>query len=172
MTSISRRAGVDLVKLVATSDETPDPGRAYLYAKDVGGASQVFAAIDEGSFYQLTPPVAVNATSTPTRTFGVAFQPSADRMTRVQYSARVVAESTVIAPQGGRIELLCDATNPPTTVRGRVAAGVTVSSGTVSVTNEGVLTYLVPPGHYVLLQTVDEADPPTYSITTQVEQTL
>lgn len=116
-------------------------------------------------------------TTTPSRALGAAFQPqtSAGRLTMVSYAARAACDITIAGGQRGRIELRVDSNNPPTTVRGRVACGMT---GTVVVgvaltdTTEGELSYLVPAGDYVLLDAVNEVGTPTYSITTQSEQTL
>lgn len=115
------------------------------------------------------------ATSTPSRSLGTAFQPSTTYTTAVYYSARVSAPLSLAGGAVGRIELLSDSANPPTTVRGRVAAG---ESGTVVVgismagVSEGQLHYIVPVGDYVLLQSVTESGSPTYTITTQTEQSM
>lgn len=109
------------------------------------------------------------------RTLGSAFQPSATRPTLVSFSVRVVSALTLAGGAAGRIELRSDSAATPTTVRGRVAGGAT---GTVVVgisltdTSEGTLTYLVPAGHFVVLQGVNETATPTYSITAQYETVL
>lgn len=124
------------------------------------------------------PTAALSDTFTPadnSRTLNSAFQPSSTRPTLVGFSVRVSSAVTVSGGQAGRIELRSDASNPPTTVRGRVAGGIT---GTVVVgisltdVSEGQLTYLVPAGHYVKLVTVDETSTPTYSLNAQYEATL
>jgi len=110
--------------------------------------------------------------STPSRAFGTAFQPSTTVPTFVSYSARVVSALSLVTGQAGRVELRSDTSNPPTTVRARVAGG---STGTLAVglaiadIAEGPLAYIVPAGHYVNLVTVNETGTPTYSITSQVE---
>lgn len=113
--------------------------------------------------------------NTPTRSLGTAFQPSASAPTFVSYSARVVSSLTIGGGQVGRVELLSDAANPPTTVRARMAGGaggVGVVGLTVTNTEESPLVYIVPPAHYVLLRSVDETAGSTYSITAQVEEVL
>lgn len=113
--------------------------------------------------------------TTPSRSLGTAFKPSASAPTFVAYSARVVASLTLSGGQAGRIELLSDTANPPTTVRCRVAGGATgtgLIGLTATNTMEGVLSYLVPTNHFVLLRSVDETSTPTYSITTQSEEVL
>jgi hypothetical protein len=117
----------------------------------------------------------VSSVATPSRSLGSAFQPSATRPVLAIYSARVSCVLTLTSGQAGRVELLSDAANPPTTIRARVAGGCT---GTLSVglaltdTAEAPLVYLVPAAHYVLLRSVNETGTPTYSLTTQAEETL
>lgn len=113
--------------------------------------------------------------STPSRTTASAFQPSTHRPVAVSYSVRIAAAITLTTGAAGRFELKSDASNPPTTVRARVAGGVTgtlVIGASLSTLAEAPLTYIVPAGHYVQIDTVTEAGTPTYTITTQVETTL
>lgn len=113
--------------------------------------------------------------STPTRVIGTPFQLSTTRPALVSYSARVSSTLTVTGGAAGRIELRCDASNPPTTVRKRVAGGLTGSVVIgVAVTDiaEGDMSILVPPGAYVLLQSVSEVGTPTFSLTGQLELLL
>lgn len=113
--------------------------------------------------------------NTPSRTLGTAFQVSTTRPALVSYSARVVSALSLAGGQAGRVELRSDASNPPTTVRQRVAGGLTgtvVVGVAMSDTAEGTMTYLVPAGHYVLLQSVNETGTPTYSLPAQVEEIL
>lgn len=113
--------------------------------------------------------------TTPARAFGAAFQLSTTRPTEVHYSARIDSTMSLTGGQVGRVDLLSDASNPPTTVRARVAGGATgtLSLGlSVTDTTEGELSYTVPAGHYVLLQAVDEVGAPTQTITAQVETRL
>lgn len=106
---------------------------------------------------------------------GTAFQPSSTRPTFVSYSARVVSTISLVAGQAGRVELRSDSSNPPATVRARVAGGI---SGTLSVglvvsdTAEGPLSYIVPAGHYVQLVSVNEVGTPTFTLPAQVEIVL
>lgn len=106
----------------------------------------------------------------PTRSLGSAFQPSSTRPVDVSYSGRVSCTSTLLGGQAGRLELLSDAANPPTTVRARVActlSGVAATNGV-----EAPLQYRVPTGHYVLLQSVTETGSPTFTLNTQYETPL
>jgi len=110
------------------------------------------------------------ASPSPARALGTAFQPSSTRPVATSYSGRVSCTSTLLGGQAGRIELLSDAANPPTTVRARVAcalSGVVATNGA-----ESPLAYIVPIGHYVLLQSVTETGTPTYTLTSQVESAL
>lgn len=113
--------------------------------------------------------------SSPTRVLGTPFQPSASAPTLVCYSARIVSSLTLSGGQAGRMELLSDVANPPTTIRCRVAGGATgtgVVGLTVTDTAEGGLCYLIPVAHFVLLRSVNETSTPTYSLTTQSEEVL
>lgn len=117
----------------------------------------------------------VTSTSTPSRSLGTAFQPSTTRLTAVYYTVQVVSSLTLGGGDNGRIELRCDSSNPPTTVRGRVksgATGVGVAGLTDTVTVEGQLHYLVPPADRCVIASVTETGSPSYSIVTQTEQTL
>lgn len=117
----------------------------------------------------------VIATSTPSRSLGTAFCPSTARQTAAYYSVSVTSEISLSGGEDGRIELLVDAANPPTTVRGRVRAG---NTGTVvlgvaqAMTIEGQLHYVIPAGHCGLLQSVTTTGSPAYSIVSQAEQAL
>lgn len=117
----------------------------------------------------------VITTSTPSRSLGSAFCPSATRPVMGYYSVRVDSSLSLTTGARGRVELLSDASNPPTTIRARIAGG---STGTLAVglsladTSEAPLSYLIPAGHCVLIRSVDEVGTPTYTLTTQAEQTL
>lgn len=117
----------------------------------------------------------VISTATPARSFGTAFCPSSTRPVMGYYSVRIESTFSLSGGESGRVELLSDTSNPPTTVRARMAGGATgtaVSGLSMVDTAEGVLSYLVPAGHCVLIRTVDETGTPTYTLTTQAEQTL
>lgn len=106
------------------------------------------------------------------RSLNTPFQPNAGGKTLVIYSVRVAAAVSIAGGALGRVELRCDASNPPTTSRCRVAGGLTgtvVVGVTMTDTTEGVLSYIVPAGHYVSLVTVNETGTPTYTLTQQYE---
>lgn len=115
--------------------------------------------------------------SSPTRILGTAFQPSTSAPTLVCYSARIVSSLSLVisAGQAARVEFLSDAANPPTTIRCRVAGGLTgtaVVGLTMVSTAEGTLVYLMPTSHFGLLRTINETGTPTVSLTTQSEEIL
>lgn len=113
--------------------------------------------------------------STPTRSLGTAFRPNVSRITSAHYSVKIDATITVSGGQAGRVELLSDTANPPTTIRASVPCGSTgtVVVGVSMVTTCGdELSYTVPAGHYVLLRSVNVTSTPTYTIVNQVEETL
>lgn len=88
------------------------------------------------------------------------------------YSVRILSDVTVAGGQQGHVELRSDASNPPTTVRARIAGGIT---GTVVVgvsltdTAEDELTYVVPVSHFVELVTVNETGTPTFTLEATTE---
>ncbi len=162
---IHLRAGSDLslspgygIWLQALVDWTTDP-YTPLGWREIG-----FHAVDSA------------VASTPSRTLGTAFRPSTNRLSLVTFSASADCTITLSGGQEGRVELLSDSSNPPTTIRsdvtgckntGTVVVGVTVVVGT-----RGTASYLVPAGDFVLLRTVNVTGTPSYAITRQTEQTL
>lgn len=113
--------------------------------------------------------------TTPTRAFGTAFRPSTDKATLVAYSVKTqVTNPLLVGTSTGTVRLLSDANNPPTTERGRAEAtsgvGITVSIA-LTTSNTAVLSYIVPAGHYVLLQSTG-AGTFTNSLVAQTEETL
>lgn len=113
--------------------------------------------------------------TTPTRALGTAFRPSATRPALVAYAARITTTLSLTAGAIGRVELVSDAVNPPTTVRARMGggnSGALVVGLSVSDIAEGTMAYLVPAGHYVLLRSVAESGSPTFALTSQVEEVL
>lgn len=114
--------------------------------------------------------------STPSRTLGTAFRPSTDRLTLVTYSASADCTITLSGGQEGRVELLSDSANPPTTIRADVAGcrntGTVVVGMNQVIGVRGTASYLVPVGDYVLVRSVNVTSTPSYAITRQTEQRL
>ena len=113
--------------------------------------------------------------TTPTRTLGSAFQPNISRPVYACYSVAIDWAITVSGGQSGRVELLTDSANPPTAIRGAVAAGLTgtvVLGVTMAGTGGGQLCAMVKPGDYVLLRSVNVTGTPTYTVTRQTESVL
>lgn len=135
-----------------------------------GGTGSQGAKGDPGDgFGTLTPTVS-------TRTIGGSpFQPSTTRNAFVTYTARVVSNLSLSGGAVGRVELRSDASNPPTTVRARVAGG---NSGTLTIglntndTAEAPMSYIVPVGHFVQIVSVNESGTPTYTLPVQCETVL
>lgn len=135
------------------------PGRTVMieyYADATTGQDHGWQVVQGPGSYGPT------SVTTPSRALGTAFQPSTVRPTEVTYSARIVTVLTGV----GRVELVSDSSNPPTTVRARVAGGGATN------TAEAELHYQVRAGDYVLLRSVTESGSPTYTLTTQTEQSL
>lgn len=91
---------------------------------------------------------------------GTAYQPSTTRDTLVVASVQI---ETDVAGDG-KLEMLCDSANPPTTVRGtfRIGTALTIIGGQLSV--------IVPAGHYWKLLSTDNGGTPTYSIVGNVQE--
>lgn len=91
---------------------------------------------------------------------GTAYQPSTARNTQVSVSVEI----STGAAGDGKLELLCDAANPPTTVRGtfRVGTALTVIGGQ--------LTCIVPAGHYWKIVSTSTGGSPTFSIVGNVQE--
>lgn len=85
---------------------------------------------------------------------GTAYRPSTTRDVLVTVSVQI----STGAAGDGKLELLCDSTNPPTTVVGtfRVGTALTVLGG--------ALSCVVPVGQYWKLLSTDAGGTPTYSI--------
>jgi len=118
----------------------------------------------------LTFPSQTLSASTPSRAIGTAFQPSSTKVTNCTYSVNIQCSSLLLGNASGKIELLSDAANPPTTVRATVAQSI---SGVLSLVNGNTqpLAYKVPIGHYVLLKSTTASGTVAYSIVSQTEQT-
>lgn len=94
-----------------------------------------------------------------------AFQPSATRPTLVFYTVRISCG----AGEVGRIQLLSDAANPPTTPLAGARNGGIVGLADVV---DAVISTLVQPGHYVKLHAIQDTGSPTFSLQTTAEYTL
>lgn len=99
------------------------------------------------------------------RALGVAFQPNVDRPTFVGYEVSYGSGGVSTA----YVELLSDVANPPTTPRARVGGATNVA---IVVGVRATLNYVVPPGHYVLLQQVDVVPGGVCTLGAQVEVSL
>jgi len=174
MERISQKAG-ECITFGLSSETKPSPEISN---------GQGFLEVDTGQFYlcngaawNLTVGPAVIVTSTtPARVFGTAFQPNATRASFCSYSAKIACVAAIGGgAQEGKIELLSDAANPPTTVRATMANRLSLALAlTLSVTDEKTmpLYYLVPAGHYVKLVTTQVVGTPTFTLITQVEESL
>lgn len=113
--------------------------------------------------------------STPSRSIGTAFQPSATKAILCAYSIKITCTATIGNGADGKVELFSDASNPPTTLRATIQNANTI---TLAVTLQSinaqtsVLTYLVPAGHYVKLVSTQTTGSPTFAIISQTEEAL
>lgn len=113
--------------------------------------------------------------TSPTRTIGTAFQPSATRPTLVSYSVRTQVTNPLVAGAStAMVQLMSDANATPTTERARVSAESSVALAVaiaITTANVATLTYIVPAGHYVRLVSTVTGTGAT-SIISQNEETL
>ena len=91
---------------------------------------------------------------------GTAYRPSTTRDTLVAASVQI---SSGVGGDG-KIEMLCDSANPPTTVRG------TFRVGTASMVLGGQLFVVIPAGHYWKLASTTAGGTPTYSIVGNIQE--
>lgn len=113
--------------------------------------------------------------STPTRVLGTAFQPSLTNSVFCSYTVRIVTTATIGGGQDGQVQLKSDATATPTTVRCQARNGqvVTLAIALQSInTQDSVVSYICPAGHYVNLVSTNNTGTPTISIVAQTEVTL
>lgn len=94
-----------------------------------------------------------------------AFRPSATRPTHAVYTVRI----SCAAGEVGRIQLLSDAANPPTTPIGGAR-----NAGLVGLTNvvDTTLVAFIQPGHYVKLHAISDTGAPVFSLQTTAENVL
>lgn len=113
--------------------------------------------------------------STPTRALGTAFQPSTSRPVVGCYSVQIDTTINLSGGESGRVEILSDASNPPTTIRGSTPAGITgtaVLGLALATVGGGQLCVTARPNDFVLLRSVDVTGTPAYTITRQSEDLL
>ncbi len=99
-------------------------------------------------------PNITSVTSSPGRALGVAFQPHATRPVWATYAIQVEMTATVAGSQSITAQLLSDASPTPATVRVQAEESLGVALAiaiTLNATRTVLLSYLVPPGHYVQL---------------------
>lgn len=111
--------------------------------------------------------------SAPGRALNTNFQPSVSRPTLVIYTVRIQGAATANLT-GGRCELRSDSAATPTTNRCQVRSEWKVT-GTLTTMNQqvdGVLTYLVPAGDFVRLNTTVENGAATFTLIAQTEIVL
>lgn len=113
--------------------------------------------------------------STSTRVLGTPFQPDPLHMVLCVYTIRIVTTATIGGGSDGQVQLRSDAATTPTTVRCQARNGQVVTLAIIlqSVnTQDAVLTYLCPAGHYINLVATNNSGSPTVSIVQQTEIAL
>lgn len=132
------------------------------------GSTGTTGAQGPAGFSTITP-------STPSRTIGTAFQPSATNAVFCLYSIQIACTASVSGGQTGQVQLLSDASNPPTTVRATLVNQntSTLTIGLTVVNNQtSILSYLVPIGHYIKLVSTNTTGTPSYTMVSQTEAVL
>ncbi len=166
-------SGGNRIHTKLASDIYVAPGYGILLTAVVDWTTDPYTPL--GWFEYTDNAIASVAASTPSRTLGVAFQPSNARPVLGHYSVKIDATLTISGGQAGRVELLSDAANPPTTIRASIPCGATgtaVIGLTLTTTCGGQLSYLVRAGDFALIRTVDGVNTPTYTLVNQTEETL
>jgi hypothetical protein len=140
----------DTAKPVSTATATALGGKSNVgHTHTIADVTGLQAALDGKLGAAVTP-------STPARAIGTAFQPSTAKPVLASYAVKAQVTNPLLAGTSTTtVRLLSDAANPPTTVRDVVEASSGVGlSVTIQITtsNTAALRYLVPPGHFVLLQ--------------------
>lgn len=111
----------------------------------------------------------------PVRALNTNFTPNTTRPTLCIYTVQIQGQTTLLSGDDGTIELRSDTATPPVTVRcsvrNRIAQALGVTVGTQSAIR-GTLTYLVPAGHNVRLQTIVTLAAPIFTLITATEITL
>lgn len=122
-----------------------------------------------------TPASLTIVPNVPSRTLNSVFQPSTTKLVRVGYDVDVSTSLSLTGGQEGRVRLLSDASNPPTTVRRVKSNGnsgaLTIGLSLVQKITLG-LDYDVPPGHYVKIETTNTTGTPTFALVGQSEVEL
>lgn len=106
---------------------------------------------------------------TPTRTLNTVFQIDPTRAAFVYYTIKISCTATLTGGQTGTVQLVSDAVNPPTTIRGSETNTNSISLAiAITSLNEqtAVLSYMVPAGNYVKLVTSGTA---TITLVNQAE---
>jgi hypothetical protein len=161
---IHTRTGLDTVLM---------PGYGLVLWSKIDWTTMPYTAIGwneitDNSISSVTP-------TTPTRSLGTAFQPNVGRPVYACYTVKIDTVLSLTGGQEGRAEILSDAANPPTIIRGAVFGrntGTVVVGVAVTTSGGGQLCLTVRPGDYVLVRSVNVTGTPTYTLTNQVEDVL
>lgn len=144
------RDGRDGVDGVSIKGDKGDPGKDSNVAGPMGpqGPQGI-----EGDIH------ASPKTPAPPRSIGTSFQPNQTRPCAVYYTAELTANLslTVLSPTS-KLQLMCDANNPPTTVCSEVQLSPSLGVGgligatlAIGQKQRFLVSYIVPAGHWVRL---------------------
>ncbi|AMW36142.1 hypothetical protein [Xanthomonas phage XAJ2] len=126
--------------LVSLKSTVPGPKGADSTVPGPKGADAVISGIVES----------------PIRDFNIAFRPSATLVTSVYYTVDLNAGVSLnVGSQTSGVQLLCDAANPPVTIRDEVSftlAGTLTLNLGLSQVQRRTLSFLVPKSWYVMLK--------------------
>lgn len=129
MSSIVRRAASKLLELIERgADPGADPDRVRLYGKDASGSTHLYAQVDDGSVYQLTPNLTMGFELLPEQWFqdlvpaGQVPTPMGTLVSQLFPDYRVIRRGSIVG-----MELRFD-------------ANITAGTATATVTKNGVAT--------------------------------
>ncbi len=141
-----------------------------------GSTGATGATGSTGSIGATGPGALVTGSSTPTLTLnGSAVQFDTAHDTEYMANVKIITTLSLTGGTAGHVDLVCDASNPPTTT---VETASVENTGTLTVglalqtSNSMVLRWRVPAGQRCKLTTTNDTGTPTFSIVRQSLQTL
>lgn len=150
---------------------SPGPQGERGFQGDPGAAGPMGPKGNDGATGPAGAGLGTLTATTPSRALDSAFVVHATKNAFVSYPVRILASATVVLGSGGKVQLLSDANNPPTTERGvfefSVNSGLLVTEG-----SSGNITALVKAGDYVMLKRTNLTGTPTITVGTAQTETL
>lgn len=111
-------------------------------------------------------------TSHPSRSLNSVFMPNARYYTLVRYTIKIVSTASLVGGQSGAVELRSDSAVAPTEIQDEAESSFVITLGVGigwTFTSEWTVSYVVPPGHNVIIATSGGA---TITLSRVTEQTI